>query len=32
MTFNIWWILCVVIGAGVGEVMFGRFGSVLSGH
>lgn len=27
MSFNIWWVMSVVIGAGVGETMFGRFGS-----
>ncbi|RSH95207.1 hypothetical protein EHS25_000293 [Saitozyma podzolica] len=32
MTFNIWWIISVVVGAGVGEAMFGRFGSSHHGH
>ncbi|ORY33102.1 Ctr copper transporter family-domain-containing protein [Naematelia encephala] len=27
MTFNIWWLVSVVVGAGVGEMLFGRFGS-----
>ncbi|WVR08955.1 hypothetical protein IAU60_006014 [Kwoniella sp. DSM 27419] len=27
MTFNIWWIISVVIGCGVGEMLFGRYGS-----
>lgn len=27
MTFNVWWILSVVLGHGVGEVLFGRFGA-----
>lgn len=26
MTFNIWYILAVVVGAGTGEMLFGRFG------
>ncbi|WVW79475.1 hypothetical protein I302_101444 [Kwoniella bestiolae CBS 10118] len=32
MTFNIWWIISVVIGAGVGEMLFGRFGASHSSH
>ncbi|WRT69170.1 uncharacterized protein IL334_006154 [Kwoniella shivajii] len=32
MTFNIWWIISVVVGSGVGEMLFGRFGSTHSGH
>ncbi|WWC91095.1 uncharacterized protein L201_006036 [Kwoniella dendrophila CBS 6074] len=32
MTFNIWWIISVVIGSGVGEMLFGRFGSSHVGH
>lgn len=32
MTFNIWWILSVVIGSGVGEIMFGRFGPSSADH
>ncbi|WVQ93109.1 hypothetical protein IAU59_000173 [Kwoniella sp. CBS 9459] len=32
MTFNIWWIISVVIGSGVGEMLFGRFGAPHSGH
>ncbi|WWD06865.1 hypothetical protein V865_004962 [Kwoniella europaea PYCC6329] len=32
MTFNIWWIISVVVGSGVGEMLFGRFGSSHSGH
>ncbi|WWC72993.1 uncharacterized protein I206_106957 [Kwoniella pini CBS 10737] len=32
MTFNIWWIISVVVGSGVGEMMFGRFGSSHIGH
>jgi hypothetical protein len=31
MSFNIWWIISVVLGAGVGEMLFGRFGSGASG-
>lgn len=27
MTFNIWWTLSVVVGAGIGEVLFGRLGA-----
>lgn len=27
MTFQIWWIISVVVGAGVGEMLFGRFGA-----
>ncbi|KAL1407582.1 hypothetical protein Q8F55_007015 [Vanrija albida] len=27
MTFQIWWIVSIVVGAGVGEAMFGRFGA-----
>ncbi|KAL7421152.1 hypothetical protein Q5752_004037 [Cryptotrichosporon argae] len=27
MTFQIWWIVAVVVGAGVGECLFGRFGA-----
>ncbi|EIW66063.1 hypothetical protein TREMEDRAFT_70320 [Tremella mesenterica DSM 1558] len=27
MSFNIWWVMCIVLGAGVGEALFGRFGS-----
>ena len=27
MTFNIWFVISVVIGAGVGEMLFGRFGA-----
>lgn len=27
MTFQIWWIISIVVGAGVGEAMFGRFGA-----
>jgi hypothetical protein len=26
MTFQIWWIVSVVVGLGVGEMLFGRFG------
>ncbi|WVQ81102.1 hypothetical protein IAT38_003224 [Cryptococcus sp. DSM 104549] len=32
MTFNIWWIIAVVVGSGVGEMLFGRFGSSHAGH
>ncbi|KAL0247906.1 hypothetical protein I308_103984 [Cryptococcus tetragattii IND107] len=32
MTFNIWWMISVVIGCGVGEMLFGRFGSSHVGH
>ncbi|KAK8870094.1 hypothetical protein IAR55_000664 [Kwoniella newhampshirensis] len=32
MTFNIWWIISVVVGSGVGEMLFGRFGSSHAGH
>ncbi|OCF35674.1 hypothetical protein I316_02729 [Kwoniella heveanensis BCC8398] len=32
MTFNIWWIMSVVIGSGVGEMLFGRFGASHSGQ
>nr|XP_018259286.1 uncharacterized protein I303_08214 [Kwoniella dejecticola CBS 10117]OBR81444.1 hypothetical protein I303_08214 [Kwoniella dejecticola CBS 10117] len=32
MTFNIWWIISVVVGSGVGEMLFGRFGSSHVGH
>ncbi|WVF65436.1 hypothetical protein IAT40_000163 [Kwoniella sp. CBS 6097] len=32
MTFNIWWILAVVVGSGIGEMLFGRFGASHSGH
>ena len=27
MSFQIWWVIGIVIGAGVGECLFGRFGS-----
>ena len=27
MSFNVYWLLAVVVGAGVGEMMFGRFGA-----
>jgi hypothetical protein len=26
MMFNIWWVIAIVVGAGVGEMLFGRFG------
>jgi len=32
MSFNIWWILAVVLGSGVGETIFGRFGASGGGH
>ncbi|WVO15562.1 hypothetical protein L204_103222 [Cryptococcus depauperatus] len=32
MTFNIWWTISVIIGSGVGEMLFGRFGSSPVGH
>ncbi|WVQ73586.1 hypothetical protein IAR50_003165 [Cryptococcus sp. DSM 104548] len=32
MTFNVWWCISVVVGSGVGEMLFGRFGSSHGGH
>ncbi|KAK4685698.1 solute carrier family 31 (copper transporter), member 1, partial [Tremellales sp. Uapishka_1] len=32
MTFQIWWIISLVVGAGVGEVLFGRFGGAAGAH
>lgn len=27
MTFQLWWIISVIVGLGVGEMLFGRFGA-----
>ncbi|ORX39174.1 Ctr copper transporter family-domain-containing protein [Kockovaella imperatae] len=31
MTFQLWFIIAIIVGSGVGEVLFGRFGSGLPG-
>ena len=32
MSFNVYWLLALVMGAGVGETMFGRFGAGAGVH
>lgn len=27
MTYQLWWMISVIVGVGVGEAMFGRFGA-----